>query len=90
MKVESYTAYILRSEKDGRFYTGRTNDLCRRVYEHNRGKVSSTRNRRPLVLVHTETFGSKTEAYARERYLKSLEGGAIKKLLVSQGDSAAL
>jgi putative endonuclease len=83
---DSFAVYISRSEKDGKFYTGHTNDLRRRYSEHKRGHVRSTRNRRPPTLVHVEYFQTKVEAYARERYFKSLVGGPLKKLLVSKID----
>jgi putative endonuclease len=84
MPGNKFVVYLLRSEKDGRFYTGHTNDSDRRTAEHDRGKVKSTRNRRPLTLVYEEYYDSKRKAYARERYLKSLEGGWHKKLLASE------
>jgi putative endonuclease len=46
--------YLLQSEKDGRWYAGQTRDLRSRVGEHVRGKVASTRHRRPLRLVYYE------------------------------------
>jgi hypothetical protein len=46
-----YYVYVLLSEKDERFYTGSTNDLKRRLDEHNAGKVESTKRRKPLKLI---------------------------------------
>jgi putative endonuclease len=89
-KSKTYVVYVLQSQKDGKFYTGHTGDLERRISEHNRGKVRSTRNRRPLNLLYTEDFESKTEAYARERYLKSLEGGSLKKSLILKRNNTVL
>ncbi len=74
--------YVLRSEKDGRLYTGVTSDLPRRLREHRNGSVRSTRARRPLILVYTEEFESKQVAHRRERYLKTPEGGALKQELL--------
>jgi putative endonuclease len=48
--------YVLISDKDSRFYTGFTNDLKRRVAEHNAGKVRSTSQRMPLTLVYYEAY----------------------------------
>jgi len=42
--------YILRSQKDGKFYVGSTSDLIRRLREHNEGSCESTRHRRPIEL----------------------------------------
>ncbi len=63
--------YLLLSEKDGRFYTGTTNDLKRRLYEHNSGNVRSTRDRRPLKLIYYEACLNEKDAKQREIYLKS-------------------
>ncbi len=63
--------YLLLSEKDGGFYTGSTNDLKRRVYEHTSGNVRSTKNRRPLKLIYYEACLNETDAKQREIYLKS-------------------
>ena len=63
--------YTLLSEKDGYFYTGSTNDLKRRVEEHNTGRVNSTKNRRPLKLIYYEACLNEDNARQRERYLKS-------------------
>ena len=63
--------YILRSEKNGRIYTGYTEDLKRRVQEHSIGKVLSTKGLRPLKLVYYEAFLSKEDASVEERFLKT-------------------
>jgi len=64
----------LVGEKDGKRYIGVTGHLERRIYEHNSGLVKSTRNRRPLHLVHQEEYKTKTEALKRERFYKSGQG----------------
>jgi putative endonuclease len=69
-----YYVYILRSLKDGRLYTGVTADLAQRLIEHNIGKNKATRHRRPLVLVYSEEYSSRSEAVRREYYLKSKKG----------------
>jgi putative endonuclease len=69
-----YFVYILKSLKDGKLYTGCTDDVERRLVEHNSGKSTATRNRRPLVLVHSESFESKSDALKREYFLKTKKG----------------
>ncbi|MBW1700222.1 MAG: GIY-YIG nuclease family protein [Deltaproteobacteria bacterium] len=64
-------AYVLLSKRDGKFYTGLTNDLKRRFQEHNSGNVESTMKRRPLDLVYYEACLVFDDAIAREKYLKS-------------------
>jgi putative endonuclease len=66
--------YLLLSEKDHKTYVGSTDNINRRVAEHNSGKNSSTRNRRPLKLLYKEEFDSLLEARNRERYLKTRKG----------------
>ncbi len=69
-----YTAYILRSEQDGSYYKGSCKDLDRRLKQHNRGAVRSTKGKRPWVAHYSEDFDTKTEALKRERFLKSRSG----------------
>ncbi len=70
----NYTVYVLRSEKDGKRYIGVTNDLERRMKEHQGGGVQSTKNRRPLELLYTEVFENKGEALLREKFFKTGKG----------------
>ncbi len=70
--------YILKSLKDNRTYVGYTNDLERRLSEHNSGKNIATKNRRPLELIFSEQFETSAEAKKRELYWKS--GGGRRKL----------
>ncbi len=46
--------YILKSKKDGKCYMGSTNDIERRIIEHNSGLVFSTKARIPLALIYYE------------------------------------
>lgn len=63
--------YVLVSEGDGQFYTGLTSDLRKRLNEHNAGLVESTKHRVPLRLGYYEACLSRSDASAREKYLKS-------------------
>lgn len=71
--------YILYSQKDNNLYVGCSKNLNERIKKHKLGLVSSTKNRRPLILIHSEKFISKTKAFKRERFLKSLWAGRLKK-----------
>ena len=66
-----YYVYLLLSEKDGKFYTGSTNDLKRRLNEHNTGKVKSTSKRQPFKLIYYEACINEDDTRRREKYLKS-------------------
>ncbi len=68
-----FFVYILKSLKDDRFYIGQTNDIASRIKRHNSGQVTATKNRRPLVIIHTEKFATRAHAMQREKYLKSLK-----------------
>jgi putative endonuclease len=69
-----YYVYVLQSEKDHKFYIGLASDIKKRLEEHNSGKVSTTRNRRPLKLVYWEGCLNQIDAASRERYLKTTWG----------------
>jgi len=66
-----YYVYVTISEKDGKLYTGSTDDLKRRLAEHSAGYSKSTMNRRPLTLIYYEACLMESDARKRERYLKS-------------------
>ena len=69
-----FFVYILRSEVDGRLYKGLTDNIERRVKEHNAGKQKSTKAYTPWKLVYFEEFSSRIDARAREKYFKSGSG----------------
>jgi len=75
-----YYVYILLLN-NGKLYTGTTGNLKRRLKEHIAGKVKSTRNKRPLKLIHYEGYALKSDAVRREKFLKTTEG---KRLLKQQ------
>jgi len=66
-----YYTYVIRSQKDGKCYTGSTSNLRKRFNEHNYGKVSSTKGRGPFQLIYYEACLSMKDARQREKYLKS-------------------
>ena len=68
-----YVAYILECA-DGSLYAGSTNNLEKRLHQHNHSKQGAhyTKIRRPVVLKYSETFSSLKEARAREVELKRL------------------
>jgi putative endonuclease len=71
---------------DGTYYTGYTTDVERRVAEHNDGTGAKyTRGRRPVELVHVESFNSQSEAQQREYAIKQLRRAA-KERLVREGE----
>ncbi len=69
-----YYVYILRSNKNRTLYKGVTEDLRRRVKEHNTGTVPSTSALRPWELIYYEAFLTKQDAMREEKFLKSGKG----------------
>lgn len=67
----SYCVYVLFSLKDKKLYIGYTTNLENRLIEHNSGRVTSTKKRRPFQLIYHEMFTNKDDAKAREVFLKS-------------------
>jgi len=74
----AYFVYIMYSEKDEGLYTGCTNNLDSRVKRHKAGYVAATKARRPLVLIYKEKFSRKSDAFKRERFLKTKWGNTFK------------
>ena len=69
-----YYTYVLRNLKDNRFYTGFTKDLKQRFEQHQKGRVDSTKDRRPLELIYYEACLDLKDATKREKYLKTYNG----------------
>jgi putative endonuclease len=69
-----YYVYVLKSKKDGKFYTGCTGNLRKRLTEHSDGKVQSTHYRVPFELVYYEASRNNGDALHREKYLKTTYG----------------
>ena len=66
----TFWAYILRCA-DGTYYTGHTDDLERRVGQHQTGEVAGhTHDRRPVELMWSQDFGTRLEALAAETQVK--------------------
>lgn len=81
MKNEcEYCVYVLQSKKDKGFYIGYTNNLTRRLGEHNKGLCPSTKDRVPFRIAAYEAYSSEIDARTRERRLKQFKN-AYKELL---------
>ena len=72
--------YVLKSTVDQELYIGSTNDLKRRIKEHNKGKGFSTSWRGPFELVYYEAYKNLEDARGREHSLK-FRGNSRKHLI---------
>jgi putative endonuclease len=75
-----FYVYILQSETDPeRFYTGLTDDLRKRLRNHNSGRVAHTSKWKPWRLKTYIAFSERRRGARFERYLKSSSGRAFVK-----------
>ncbi len=66
-----YYTYILKSQKDGKIYTGFTKDLRKRLKQHNEGLSIYTKGRGPFDLIYYEACILESKARSRETFLKT-------------------
>jgi len=78
--------YILQSEKNIRYYVGSTNDLDRRLVEHNSGKTKSLKYLRPLRVVFKKEYATLLEARKMELRLKNLKSRSILEKIIKEGE----
>ena len=79
-----FYVYVLKSLKNGRRYTGSTNNLERRLLEHNSGQTKYTSQTGPFELIYKEKYKTKLEASKRERFLKSGKGRELLKEILGR------
>ncbi|OGC13731.1 hypothetical protein A2290_07640 [candidate division WOR-1 bacterium RIFOXYB2_FULL_36_35] len=65
-----FYVYVLKSLKDNNLYIGSTNNLERRIKEHNDGKSISKKSRIPFELIYYEAYKAESDARKREHNLK--------------------
>lgn len=71
-----YYLYIIKSQRDGTLYIGQTNNLKRRLFEHNNGRSKYTKSHGPFTLKYYEAYTNEEDAKQREISLK-LNGRAL-------------
>uniref|UniRef100_F4C1B0 Excinuclease ABC C subunit domain protein n=1 Tax=Sphingobacterium sp. (strain 21) TaxID=743722 RepID=F4C1B0_SPHS2 len=69
--MEIYYVYAIRSERDGRIYVGLSQNVEKRLNEHNEGRTKSTKGYIPWKLIYKEEVGNRLTARKREKYYKS-------------------
>lgn len=82
-KYMLFNVYIIQCA-DGSYYIGYTNNIAKRIHQHNNTKFGAkyTRTRRPVVLKYIEEYPSLNMALSRECELKKLSH-LEKKILIS-------
>jgi UV DNA damage endonuclease len=84
--ADQWIVYILKCA-DGSLYTGITNNLQRRIEQHNAGTAARyTRSRLPVVCVYTELQPNQSTALKRELAIKALSRTAKKTLIQTMDD----
>ena len=79
-----YYVYIIKSEVDGTYYKGSSENYMRRFEEHNAGLSKYTSNKIPWVLVYVEEHPDKRSALIRERKLKKCKAEYFEWLIRQQ------
>ena len=64
------STYLIKSLKDGSYYTGISEDANKRLKEHNSGKLAQTKKHRPYILVYFKNYLDYNEARKHEKWLK--------------------
>jgi putative endonuclease len=77
-----FHTYILQRPSTDCYYVGHTENLQKRVFEHNNNRTGSIRNRGPWLLVYSEEFATRSEASQRERQMKPMKSHAWLERLV--------
>jgi putative endonuclease len=76
-----FTVYAIKSNNRNYIYVGMSNNLERRLDEHNQRQNKSTKAYAPFTLLYSESFDSRSDARVKEKYLKSGVGKAFLKSL---------
>jgi putative endonuclease len=78
-----YNLYILLSEGSDKTYTGITDNLERRLKEHNSGHHLYTKRHMPWRIIYIELLADRLEARKREKYFKSAAGRRLISRLIA-------
>lgn len=68
--IMEYTVYVIESMNHNYTYTGMTNNLLKRLKEHNNWETKSNKKHAPFNLTYSETVENSTKARSREKYFK--------------------
>jgi putative endonuclease len=77
-----FYTYVLYDKNKNKFYIGYTNDIKRRLHEHELGNVHTTARFSTLRLIFYEYFISQNDAKRRESYFKTSKGKKSLRLIL--------
>ena len=66
-----YYVYAIKSLTRNYIYVGLTNNIERRILQHNKGENRTTKAYMPFIMIYSEKFETRNDARTKERYLKS-------------------
>lgn len=78
-----FFTYILYSQSKDKYYIGHTYHLDERLIEHNAGKTPSTKSGKPWIIVHQESYETKSGAAKREIEIKNKKNRKYIEFLIS-------
>jgi putative endonuclease len=77
--------YILKSDRDGRFYVGSTDDLERRLFQHHYGHTQTTSRMEPWYVVLAQQYSSLPQARGIEQRIKKMRRKDYLEKMVCEG-----
>ncbi len=83
-----FFVYVLQSISSGKIYIGHTNNLERRLIEHNLRTKRYTSKKGPWKIIYSENFSTRAEAIRREKSLKGGQGRQFIKQFILAEQSA--
>ena len=66
-----FYVYAIKSLARNYIYVGMTDNIERRLLQHNNGENKSTKTYKPFIIIHSESFATRPEARTKEIYFKS-------------------
>ena len=78
-----YYVYILQSRKNNKFYIGFSDDVERRLSQHNVGRNKSTKSGTPWEIKYLEEFDDRKKAMNREKEIKDKKSKKYIEWLIS-------
>ncbi|OGF99847.1 hypothetical protein A2Y99_03045 [Candidatus Gottesmanbacteria bacterium RBG_13_37_7] len=77
-----YYVYLIQNLINRKIYTGFSNNLRKRISDHIKGRVWTTKRFRKLKLIYYEAFINEKDAREREMYLKTTKGKRTVRLML--------